>query len=45
MVSDVLKMQEGNTKCVMAGGPSKINTFKAAYDLTLDKEILNILKK
>lgn len=44
MVAKVLKMKEGKTQCYMVGGPSKINTLKAAYNFTRDPEVISFLK-
>jgi len=43
MVSKILTMKEGETLCCMAGGPSKINTLKAAYDLLDDPDVRQII--
>ena len=44
MVAKTLRITEGKTVCYMVGGPSKINTLKAAYDFTQDPEVLNRIK-
>lgn len=44
MVAKVLKVKEGKTQCYMVGGPSKINTLKAAYNFTQDPEVTSYLK-
>ena len=45
MVAKILKIHEDKTFCYMVGGPSKINTLKAAYDFARDPEILSLISK
>ena len=45
MVARVLKTQAGDTLCCMAGGPSKINTLMAAYELMEDQQVLAALNR
>jgi hypothetical protein len=48
MVAKVLKMEEktekGKTLCCMVGGPSKVNTLMAAYNLSQDQEVISWVK-
>lgn len=44
MVASVLKMKEGDTLCCMVGGPSKVNTLMAAYQITQDKGVIDWIK-
>jgi hypothetical protein len=45
MIAKTLHIQEEETICYMVGGPSKINTLKAAYDFTNDQEVMSLIKK
>ena len=44
MVAKVLRIIEGKTHCYMVGGPSKINTLKAAYQFANDPEVITLIK-
>ena len=43
MVAETLSLTFGKTQCYMVGGPSKINTLKAAYDFTKNTNMLSLV--
>jgi hypothetical protein len=44
MVAETLPLTFGKTRCYMVGGPSKINTLKAAFEFANDPDILKLIQ-